>query len=214
MDARLDPVARFVSPQSDMNSPLISNNLRARLSDFLLSHFGEPEKAGQNLIFYLYGPYGSGKRALAESVSSDLGLPLIAGDLEKMLGGALPFEETIRLLGREALMQPAALCLENMDCLIAEPDKHRANLHSLFDAIRSFSRLTFLLGARAWRPQGQLHEGLIVELEMPCLDAGDRKRLWESLLDGRYHFAADVDWGVLASKFRFSPGQMRNVLAT
>jgi hypothetical protein len=80
------------------------------------------------LIFYLYGPYGSGRRALAESVSRDLGLPLIAGDVENMLGGALTFEETVRLLARKAMMQLASLCLENMDCMIAEPDKHRAEM--------------------------------------------------------------------------------------
>src|SRR5262245_840917 len=193
MDAQLDPVAQLVQPQSEMNSPLIRHDLRVRLGDFLQWRFSEAERASQNLIFYLYGPYGSGKRVLAESVSRDLGLPLIACDLEKMLNGAAPFEATIRLLGREAVMQPAARCLENMDCLIAEPDKHRASLQALFESIRAFSRLTFLLGAEAWRPQGGLYEGLFIELEMPRLDAGDRKRLWESMLDGRHQFAADVE---------------------
>ena len=213
MDARLDPVARLVSQRAEINSALINDGLRVRVNDFLQSHFGEPKRAGQNLIFYLHGPYGSGRRALAESVSHDLGLPLIIGDVEKMLGGALPFEETVRLLGREAVMQPAALCLENMDCLIAEPDKHRAELLSLFEAIRDFSRLTFLLGAQAWWPPGRLCEEPFIELELPRAGAGDRKRLWEGLLDGRRQFADDVDWGVLASKFRFSPGQTRDALA-
>ncbi|MGH9940715.1 MAG: ATP-binding protein, partial [Blastocatellia bacterium] len=81
------------------------------------------------------------------------------------------------------------------------------------ESIRAFSRLTFLLGAQAWRPLGQLHEELFIELELPRADARDRKRLWESMLNGRYQFAAGVDWGVLASKFRFSPGQMRDALA-
>jgi len=212
MDARLEPIARLVSPQAELNQAMLPEEIQSRMRSFVDSHFSQAKSARPNVVFYFYGPYGSGKRALAEVVCHDLGLPLIIGDLERMLGGQSPFEELSWLLGRETLLQPAALCLENCDCLLAEPDKHRPQLKSLLEATQTFSRLTFLLGSQTWKPQGLLNEHLFIELKFPLPDARTGKHLWESHLNGHDQFASDVDWGTLASKFRFRPGQIRDAL--
>jgi ATP-dependent 26S proteasome regulatory subunit len=148
---------------------------------------------------------------LAETISHNLGLDLIVADVEKMIGSP-SFDETVWLLGREALLQPAALCLEHLDCLIAEPDKHRTSLNALIEAIRTFSRLTFLLGDQDWRPQELSGGELFITLEFPRVDDRNERRLWESQLKGHYQFAEDVDFDILASKFRLPPGRIRDAL--
>jgi ATP-dependent 26S proteasome regulatory subunit len=213
MDARLGQSARLITPGAEAHPAPEVEELRVRMGDFLKIHFSESQSPPGNILFYLRGPYGSGKRKLAETVSHDLGLPVIVGDVEQMLGGPLGFEQAVLLLSREAVLQPAALCLENLDGLLAEPDKHRAQLKSLVDAVRTFSRLTFLLGAQAWRLQGWFDNETFVALEMPRTDVVSRKQHWESYLNGHYRFADDVDWGALAGKFRLYPGQMREALA-
>src|SRR5262245_39783291 len=111
MDARLGSTARLVSKQASNRAPEVSEELRGRTLSFIRTHFVESEPNGRNLIFYLRGPAGSDRRALAQTISHSIGLDLVVADVEKMMSGPSSFEETAWLLGREALLQPAALCL-------------------------------------------------------------------------------------------------------
>src|SRR5262249_18549355 len=138
---------------------------------------------------------------------------VLVGDVEQLLHGPLAFAEAIWLLCREAVLQPAVLCLEHVDGLLAEPDKHRVHVKALMEALRTFGRATFLLGSQPWQPQGVLHGEVFMALEMPRTDAMARRHLWESYLHGPYRLAEGIDWGVLASHFRLQPGQIREALA-
>ena len=214
MDARLERMAHVLTPQPEAH--LATSELGIcgqQMRSFLQTHFSTPQSLAPNVIFHLYGPYGSGQRALAESVSHDLGLSLIVGDVEQMLSGPLGFEETMWLLCREAVLQRAVLCLEHVDGLLAEPDKHRALVQVLVEAIRTFTRVAFLLGSQVWQPQGMLRGEAFIALEMPHTDVMLRKQLWQSYLQGHHRLADDVDEGVLASTFRLQPGQIREALA-
>ena len=212
MDARLGDVAHVMVPSAAAHLATGLNEVREQMGSFLHRHFNAPQSLTRNVIFYLHGPSGSGKRALAASVSHDLGLPLLVGDMEQLLSGPLGFEEALWLLCREAVLQPAVLCLEYMDSLITEPDKHRVHVQTLMEALRTCAHVTFLLGSRAWQPQGVLREEAFIALEMPRTTVRARKQLWESALQDHHRFAYDVDWGVLASHFRLQPGQIHEAL--
>ena len=211
LDARLDQMAAVTTPRPATLSGAIAD-LRVQICGFLQTQFSASQAQLPNVIFYLYGPYGSGRRALAEAVSHDIGLPLMVGDVEQMLSGSLGFAEAIWLLCREAVLQPAVLCLEHVDGLLAEPDKHRVHVNALVEALRTFTRVAFLLGSEVWHPQGVLLEDVFIALEMPRTNAMTRRQLWESHLSGQYQLAEDVDWGILASNFRLQPGQMHEAL--
>jgi hypothetical protein len=180
MDARLERMAHVLTPQPEGHLATVSGDLCQQMRSFLQTHFSTPQSLAPNVIFYLHGPYGSGQRALAESVSHDLGLSLLVGDVEQMLSGPLGFEEAIWLLCREAVLQRAVLCLEHVDGLLAEPDKHRAQMQVLVEAIRTFARVAFLLDSQVWQPQGVLCEEAFIALEMPHTDVMIRKQLWKS----------------------------------
>jgi SpoVK/Ycf46/Vps4 family AAA+-type ATPase len=212
IDARLESKARLVYPQDRSDQVIVPEDVRGRIQSFIRSHFNITDSEKQNVIFYFYGPYGSGRRSLTEIVCRDLGIPVIIANVEKILSGEPPYEEIIWLIGRETALQQAALCVENFDCLLADSDKHQIYLKSLLEVIQSFSRLTFLLGSRAWKPQGFFGKHTLINLEFPIPDDRERKRLWEVCLKEHYHFSDDVDLTELASKFRFTPGQIRDAL--
>jgi hypothetical protein len=213
IDARLEHMAHFIVLQAEAHLATVIADVRAQMRGFLQAHFSAPQALACNVIFYLYGPYGSGKHALAESISHDLGFPLIVGDVVQILSSPLGFEEAIWLLCREAMLQQAVLCLEHFDVLLAEPDKQHVQLKSLGEAMSACTRVAFLLGSQVWQPQGVLRQEVFIALAMPHTDAMTRKRLWESHCNGQYRLAEDVDWGVLASNFRLQPGQIREALA-
>jgi len=213
MDARLQNVARLTSRPDGMEPPPVPAEVRAQVGQFVHSHLAATGADRRSLVFHFHGPYGSGKESLARAAAGDLGLPLVIGDIRKMLDGPLPFEETLWLLGREAVLQSAALCLENFDHLLGEEDPCQAPLKMLLEVVRTFSPLTFLLGSQVWKPQGLFKEVIFIELEFPIPDDKARKNLWERYLEGCDHRVSHADLGELSGKFRFTPGQIRDALA-
>ncbi|HKQ74924.1 MAG TPA: ATP-binding protein [Blastocatellia bacterium] len=211
LDARLEPFTRLVFPQKESDATF-KPELLDRTRDFVITHFDEGDSAKRNVVFSLWGPYGVGKRALAEAVSHDLGLPLLVADVERMKEGGRSFEDAACLSGREALLRPAVLCFESLDCLLDEPDKHRSQLKVLLEAARMFSRLTFFISDRDWHPSSLLRGEVFIPLELRCGDEIAGGKFWKAQSLDRFRFAENVDWKALAGKFRFSPGQIRDAL--
>jgi AAA+ superfamily predicted ATPase len=211
-DARLEGKATLVFPKIKSDQIMVSEDVRGRIRSFISSHFKVVDSEKQNVIFYFYGPYRSGKRSLTESACGDLGIPLIVADVEQMLGGQLPFEEIMWLAGRETVLHRAALCLQNFDYLLADSDKHQAYLKSLLEVIKTFSRLTFLLSNRAWKPRGFFGKDILIDLEFEIPDEGQRKGLWETCLKECHYLSDDLDLSELAGKFGFTAGQIQDAL--
>ncbi len=210
MDAGLEHVARFVQPQTKWDQIHMDKDIQNRVQNFIQSYARQPELNTQNVVFHIYGPYGSEKPMLAEAICHDLGIPLITGDLGKIIDGQMLFEKTLELLGREAVLQPAAVCLDNFDCLLADTEKYHFHLKSALETIRRFSRLTFLFSSKPWKPQGLLNGRICIEIGFPMPDAEDRKYLWEYHLNGHHRLSPDVDFTELANKFRFTSGQIHD----
>ncbi|HSK77787.1 MAG TPA: AAA family ATPase [Thermoanaerobaculia bacterium] len=192
---------------------LASRDLRGRIVEVLRELLVRSEPA--SLVLSLHGPYGSEKQALARAVCADLGLPLVTADVERLLAGPRPFEETAWLLVREAVLQPAALCLRGVDRLFTEEQgagRPHDKLRALLDTIRALSRLTFLLGERPWSPAGALSLDGFLDVELGPPDAAAARALWEERLQGK-PLDGPVEAGALASRFRLTPGQIRDAVA-
>ena len=213
IDTRLDPVARMIAQPSALSMGRAVEALCLQMQEFLHAHFAELQAPRRNPIFYLYGPFGAGKHSVAMTIARNLGLPLLIADVERMLSGPLPFAEAAWLLGREAGLQPAVLCLENCDALLAESDKQRGALPALLEAAKTFARVTFLLGSQVWQAQAISQDETFLALEIPPADAVSRKQVWQSQLNGHHRLADDVDLNSLAGNFRFQPGQIREAVA-
>jgi SpoVK/Ycf46/Vps4 family AAA+-type ATPase len=212
LDARLDSFVKLPAQRADGSDSIANVETYRRTCDLVQSYFRKPPLDRRNLIFHFYGPAGTGKQSLAEAVAREIGLTLLIVEVERMLSGQASFAEIMWLLGREALLQPAALFLENMDSLLNEADKHQSQLKSLLEAVATFSGLTFMASTRAWQPPRQLHQQRFVSVEFKLPDAGTGKLLWEEQLRVCPSLADDVETGALASRFRFGPSMVRDAL--
>jgi SpoVK/Ycf46/Vps4 family AAA+-type ATPase len=210
MDVRLEQAACLPAPSLEAPLQAVIADLRERVCTFLKTQFSRPQSPAHQVIFFLHGPAGSGKRALVEGISHELGRPLLVGDVEQLLREPLGFEEAIWLLCREAVLQSAVLCLEHVDSLLADSD--RRHVQGLMAALRTFTRVVFLLGSKAWQPHEVQRQELFITLEMPRSTALTRRHVWERHLSRQFPMADDVDWGMLASNFRLQPGQMHAAL--
>ncbi len=215
MDARLEPFARLVSPREGPPGMIAAYELYRQTKAFLKASFPEQRgrrSVGRNVALYLHGPANADRRLIIEAVCNDFGLALIVVDVAQMKAGQLPFDEAVRLLTREAGLQSSALCLENADCLIEEPEGRLAELSSALESAKTFLPLTFMTGSRRWQPQRLARECRFLSIFAPAPELGLCKRFWDESLAANERLADDVDSAVLAGAFRFGVGQIADAL--
>jgi SpoVK/Ycf46/Vps4 family AAA+-type ATPase len=184
--------------------------LKERLLDVTREHLRSALPARRKLVFHLHGPAGTGKKTLAAALCGELGTQMLAVDLRQVLGGPHDFEEGLRAVMREALLQPAALFLEHFDLLAEDDEKLSAHRRALARAVEDFSWLTFVSTANEWEPAGMFGEHLLFGVALPSPDAEERALLWDALADADASFAPGVEWEELAARFRLTPRQLRD----
>lgn len=212
LDQHIEPFSKLVYPKAGLKEVPLSQGLKTRLFSLTQTHLGNLNEQPNKLIYYLYGPYGSGRQSLAEAICHELKVPLVVSDVEELLARELPFEDTMRLVFREGLLQPAAIYLKGFHRLLDENKKHLSDLKILVRIIEQFSWLTFLAGDKIWEPAGLFNHNTFLKVEFPIPDYAARIELWKKVTNGQVQFSREVDFGALATKFRFTPGQIKDAL--
>jgi len=201
-DPRLGPYARAVEPRARLDGLLLPDALRERLRALA--------RGGADAVFYLQGPYGVGKRSVAEAVCAEAGRGLVTVDAARMAGlDAAEFDELAGVAAREALLRGAALCWDGFDALLA--DDRRARREAALRGARE-GGLVFLTGEEGWDPADDLAGVPFYRVALPRPEHADRVKLWAAQLNGD-GAAPGVDVAELANRFRFSGGQIRDAAA-
>lgn len=212
-DGRTASATEMISPKTGLDQVPLADPILRQIRTFVRSHLGSVASARAPLVLYFHGPYGAGKRQVAEGLCCELGLPLIVCDLKKVLNHQQPLEDVAWRSAREALFRQGALCFQHFGDLPEGNENARVSPGLLLDAIEMFPGLTFLLGDHPWRPAGPLKDALCFnQLQFTIPDAATRRDLWTTGLNDRYKLADRIDAGVLAGKFRFTAGQIRDSL--
>lgn len=200
LDASLSDWVKFIVP-SDGTTMTITSEFHDRTIRLVESCFSDGEACIRPLI-HLYGRKGSGRRSLAISAAAKIGLPILVADASRL--PAANVGEALWRLGRELLLLPAVVLVENFDELLAED--RRGELALFLDALNQFSPLTFLSGTKRWKASRETQ--LFLSLECPVPDATDRVGAWQRHLRDTVHEVTDYDLAELASKFSFTEGQI------
>ena len=200
INANLLPFVHRIAPQRRLEDIILTDSIRARLV-----HLTDAHKDGSHLIWYFYGPEGTGKRSTAEALCHRLGTGLLIADVKLMPQVSLPFETITRLLCREAMLQDAIIYWKDFDTLL--DDDSSLQLRTAMAEIGQNPGLVFLSGGRVWDARHSWGSKLFIPVEFPIPDYGQRQQLWLTFLDGQAK-AAEPAVGSLASKFRLSGGQI------
>jgi hypothetical protein len=207
--------------------PWDAGSLRAAhppaLEDRLVQLVGEVQKersaAPPSLVVHVHGRDGSGRRSLIAAICDRLGRRIVRVDAARLAGlPAGTLEDALVLLAREALLEPTAVCIEHLDSLLDDDTASVQVLKPLAGALRSLGRITFLIGHRPWSPEGLLGDGTFQSVALDVPDAAEARRIWAREL-AQVQLAPEAGGteavaGVLAGRFRLSPGQIHNAVAT
>lgn len=208
-DHRLLPFVHIVQPQVHIEELLLPAEVKRRL--VLLSR--SPDRGDHGLVFYFQGPYGAGKQTTAEALGRELGRRLSMVDGEKLLvSEELAFESAVRLVSREVRLQDAVLYWKDFDALLT--DERQPWLDVLLRAIEQQAGLTILAGNTIWEPADALRGHPFVRVVFHRPGHAERVQLWMQSLDGRQPVDPGVDLDMLASKFRFTAGEIQDAAIT
>jgi SpoVK/Ycf46/Vps4 family AAA+-type ATPase len=199
-DAQLSSFAYAVEPRPETTGLAPKETLTDRVLD----------RARGPVVFCLKGGPGLGKREAALAVSQQLGRDLMVVDVRRMLDSDLPFATALILSLRQALLKGAILYWDRVDAVSDD----EARRHQLLDSLKAYRQAVFIAGEEDWVARGLRPDLTVIEVPFPVPEYRERKRLWEIHLDGNVLLDDDVDAGVLANRFRFGEGQIRDVVAT
>jgi hypothetical protein len=167
----------------------------------------------RELFVHLHGADGVGRRRLVEAACERNDLALVRCDLATLLDGDGQFDQLIALVAREAMLQPAALCFEGFDRLLARDDAGAAgHLSAMIDALRRYALLTFLVGRRAWTPHELLRGAGMLSVPVDLPEPARAHRIWDDELSEFGWALDDGEVETLVRRFQLSPGQIRDAV--
>ena len=156
------------------------------------------------MVFFMHGPRGSGKKASASLISSQVCKEMLLADISRMIGP--DFALHTKLVCREALLRDRIVYFDNFEVLLEEDAKH---LDLFIKELEDFNGTAFLGSAENWEPSGAFQTKEYIRIDFPSPAFPERKKLFEkylSHLDNTEFTSEDID--ELASGFKFGAGQI------
>lgn len=214
-DRRITPFTRKFEPEEIADesgygeAPLL---LSRKIIDFVEQQrtFGSDPVA-----VYVQGPRGSGKQMVARRVSKHLGLPLLMANAAALPHTQHEVDAALFSLFRESRLQEGILCFYHVEALFAGEDSVDSSrvLTKLIGYAERFPNvLLLLLGTSPWQRQIRFGEQRgFYELEIPPLLEDERISIWQQYAPS--HCIDEDTLQSVAEKYRFTPGQIREVLA-
>jgi SpoVK/Ycf46/Vps4 family AAA+-type ATPase len=213
LDSEVASFAKIITPTRDWSSLLMEEPANEGLVRLAENFFNKGQQ--ENIVFYLKGPYGTGKKTTAEAFCNQLGVPMIIVDMIELLNidSQMKVEEVVKRLFREALLRPAVIYLEHFDQLIADNAREIHIQNAIVRAMEEFSFITFLAGEKSWAPVPRLKKYPVIKVELSIPSFQLRKRLWEMSLNNGCPLSSRVNIDEIANKFQFTGGQIRDAAA-
>jgi SpoVK/Ycf46/Vps4 family AAA+-type ATPase len=205
IDPYIRNFSKLIYPERTFNDLILEDNKKNELMELVKKHPGN----NIPLIFFFHGPYGAGKKMVAEAACNELRKPMLVIDSKALIKDESLF--IFNMILREAQLQNSSVYFEGIDALWKEKEV-TASIMKIFQALDSFQNLVFMSGEDRWEPSGIIHDHGFISMAFPVPSYELRKSLWTSFLNS--NMSEDVDPGDLASKFKFSGGQIKDAIKT
>ena len=206
IDTKIEPFTELIRPQTDLEKMLLLEEQKRRLYSLI-----NRRKRGEwKTTCFLQGPYGAGKKAVAQGICKEFCIPLLAVDIAALINIEVDFEDTISRMFREAVLQDSAVYLEHFERLFSEESKNIFYKNTLFKALEDCRGIAFIASEEPLELDGGLLKNLFkIEISIP--DYGMRKQIWEQCLNGKI---SEGEVSALVNKFKFTAGQIKDAIAS
>ncbi len=191
----------------------------------VLEEWGVGEKlaasAGVTILFA--GPPGTGKTMAAEVIASELGLDLYKIDLSTIVSKYIgETEKNLERIFSEAQSSNAILFFDEADAIFGKrsevKDAHDryANIEVsyLLQRMEQYDGVTMLATNLRANLDDAFTRRLQFAVDFPFPDENYRLHIWETLFPPEVPRASDVDLTLMARRFKFAGGNIRNIIVS
>lgn len=205
LDPSIAPFTKLVRPQTDLAELVVPETVRRQIQTLISAARGVVR---QPLICLLQGPYGAGKKMVAQGICTVWAIPLLTVDLASLGTREVNVATVIACVLREALLRDSAVYLEHFERLNSGDATIVSYRESILEALEDFGGVIFIASESPVELDVKIQKN-VVRLEIPVPDYRLRKQIWERYLNGRM---GDDEVSALATKFKFTGGQIRDAL--
>ncbi|MDQ7096764.1 AAA family ATPase [Desulfosporosinus sp. PR] len=201
-------------PKSTELHELVVDDFTARcLDSVLLSAANTHQENGESVLVSMTGKNGSGRKFQIKHAVSKNNKNCLFVNLKALLEASGSMESKIRATICEAIINCAYLCFTAFDPLLEESSKNELYgfIASMGSNAAFWPEAIFITSEKDWKDINLPHNFLKVNIPIEPLDESLRLNLWKAFTKGR-NLEQDVDLAELATKFRFTPGQIRNAV--
>jgi ATPase family associated with various cellular activities (AAA) len=213
LDARLLGVAKWAD-SLQWNDLHCDTHYSQRLQR--IARWYREDKPEHGAALLLRGVYGTPQSASARALSTELAMPLLILDVPRALRPAVPWDETVLLAFREAVLRGAALYWAGLESLLAA-DQPPAHLDDLVSAAERYPGLVIFGSQTVWHPGGRFQDKPLLHLELGIPTYAHRLALWKLHMPAADRFAQptpdrDALADALAARFQLTEGQVLDAI--
>ncbi len=231
---RLSSLARKIAPRYDWEDIILPGDQLEILREIVSTVHGRPlvlevwgvgqklaSSKGVTILFA--GQPGTGKTMGAEIVARELGLDLYKIDLSTIVSKYIgETEKNLERIFSEAQSGNAILFFDEADAIFGKrsevKDAHDryANIEVsyLLQRMEAYDGVTIL----ATNIRSNLDEAFTRRLQFavdfPFPDENDRLRIWQTLFPPGVPAESDLDFGLMARRFKLAGGNIRNIIVS
>nr|CBH39166.1 conserved hypothetical protein, AAA ATPase family [uncultured archaeon] len=205
IDTKIEPFTELIQPQTDLEAIFIPEELKREIDGII-----NCRELTDGTKCFLHGPYGVGKKTVAQGICKELGMALLTVDLASLANTDADFEAVISRSFREAKLQDSAIFLAHFERLFSEDTKNVLYKNILVNALENCSGIVFIASEQPLELGGELAKE-IFDIEIPIPDYAMRKTIWEQYLTGKN---SEEDVSALANKFKFTVGQIKDAFVS
>jgi AAA+ superfamily predicted ATPase len=201
LDPRLATFCQLIEPSVGLVELPLSLQTKQALKVLSIDAW----QSHQPLQFYFQGPLGAGKRRTAEAIAATLQTDLLVADLRRVLDLTTAFDQTLRLLFREARFRNAVLYLPEVDRLSGLDQG--IPYQRLLAELANDTGMTILAGMQPWVPVASGYSN-VMSVSFAIPEFAQRQGCWQVHLAAAGVLLDEPSLNVLADRFRLTPGQI------
>lgn len=204
VEERIVNEVKFLSPLG-WEKVVITDSLRQRLQTIFTAQIENGDSTRRTL--YFHSRAGAGKKTIARALCGDHRIPLLVADMRVLLTHPETFQEKLRLILCEGLLQSCAIYFAHVEKLVQLSEETGALLFAFKQEIAELGWITFL-GSEYAIPSILLDLPGILPVEIPPPDPAEQKALWHLHLNGSFETGDLEHLEQLTTRFDLTGGQI------
>lgn len=214
VDPSLEAFVDWKQEEVSLTSVSLEKSAREPLENLIASLKSRKAKSRAGLILHFMGYSGAGKQCSAHALASSLGCTLLVVDGRALIASEPLVEATVRRLLREATLKSAVLFWRGAEALAGRTGGANGWRLALCKHLPEFAGV-MVFGDSGMKEGAFSLESLpMVRVRFPVPSYGVRRRLWDQYLKSAEIGIDSAALALIASRFRFTEGQIREVAAT